>query len=612
MPFATARGIGLVMRLESFEILPDGETGWTSGVLPFGRNTTLLLGSNGAGKTPVMRALAHALGQPAQLPQLIKEKCSGTRLTLNEDGRSWSILRSFRHSNVSVVDHDGTLQEIVGDKELAQLLLPKLGLTPRNFAGKNGQVVPPYLSVLGPMFIVDQDSGWGNWYVPNEAHQFLKNQREEVLRWVLALPARNRVVDRDEYETAQVRLGGVQQRVRIMREALSGLEQSLSNDRGTDALDRLRARKGEVDSEFAIAFAAVNDVGRKDDDISSKATTVAETRRALGFKLMNLKRRRVQLAGVQAELGAEIGSLEQNETAAEVFRVFCGNVACQLFRKPEESYGRRMLFIKDQLKDFESNAGEIEREIAVLEQQLRTADNEFRELAEERRRRSVQSGATSALERLQSLSREATTLHARMDAIGRVEETRARLEALLVEEQRASELVNELKPSRGPRKPVGRVLDARALLADTFREWMSELRTPNVSTSVSFDEELRLMLGNELFGSASSHSGSTRTRLVLAFHAAVLETSLKLDGEHPPLLILDAPRQHELSAVDLRSFVEKFCRMARSLDVNSPQLVFSASDPDVVPPECIDRLWKPTFAFGDELRFLGPVSMGAV
>jgi len=76
-------------------------------------------------------------------------------------------------------------------------------------------------------------------------------------------------------------------------------------------------------------------------------------------------------------------------------------------------------------------------------------------------------------------------------------------------------------------------------------------------------------------------------------------------GVHPPLLILDAPRQHELSAADLRSFVERFCVMAKEVLTNSPQLVFSASDPDVVPDGSIDELWQPTFKKGDVLRFLG-------
>jgi DNA repair exonuclease SbcCD ATPase subunit len=596
------------MTLVSLEVIPSGKAGWTSGVMHFGRNTTLLLGDNGTGKTPIMRALAFALGQPVQLPQLILEKCSGVRVILTSDGAEYSLERSFSHSDTTTVHEGAGGRTITGDKQLAEFLLPKLGLSLRSFAGKNGQVTPPYTSIAGPMFIVDQDYGWLNWYSAHEAHQFVKDQREEVLRWVMDLPPRNRVVDKTEYESAQVRHGSVQQQIRFTRAALMTVEVALDADRGPEALRQLIARKEALDTEFRLAHSTVRELDHGPDEGDVKTQLIAGALQATSFKLVNLKRRRAQLSEVRTEVGAEIGALEQNEIAAGAFRSFCGNAACQLLRKPEESYGRRVLYLKDQLKDFELNTSAVEREIDILEEQVVAAEGELAAMSNERRERVASSGAAAALDQLRRLSREVTSLQTRIDAIARVEAMRSELEQLLVREQRASEMVADLKPARGPRKEVGRILDARAKLAENFKNWIAILRTPNVSSDVSLDDELRLLLGTEIFGSGSSQSGSTRTRIVLAFHAAVLETSIEINGAHPSLLILDAPRQHELSAGDLRTFIEHFYRMATKIKKNAPQLVFSASDAEVVPSGCIDSLWEPSYRFGDARRFLGPVA----
>jgi hypothetical protein len=83
----------------------------------------------------------------------------------------------------------------------------------------------------------------------------------------------------------------------------------------------------------------------------------------------------------------------------------------------------------------------------------------------------------------------------------------------------------------------------------------------------------------------------------------MVETSLIMQGSHPRLLVLDAPRQHELAAADLRSYIERFHAMS-TRQADAVQLVFSATDPDVVPDGRVDAFWTPRF--DDESHFLGP------
>jgi len=63
----------------------------------------------------------------------------------------------------------------------------------------------------------------------------------------------------------------------------------------------------------------------------------------------------------------------------------------------------------------------------------------------------------------------------------------------------------------------------------------------------SLDQDFDLFIDGELFSETSHQSGNTRTRIVLALHAALLEVALARNGNHPGWLPFDAPKQHELS-----------------------------------------------------------------
>jgi hypothetical protein len=308
---------------------------------------------------------------------------------------------------------------------------------------------------------------------------------------------------------------------------------------------------------------------------------------------------------VHAEVNAELGALEQNEIAADAFRAFCGNETCQFFRNPEESYGRRVLYLKDQLKDFESSDGETERELLVLQQQFSAAEAALEVATDEKKKRTEYGDGAATVAAVQSMTKELAEVGVRLDHLKRIAREREQLDALINRELRANDDVTELKPSGGGRKGNSRLLDARQNLTATFKEWMFALHTPNMPGDVTFDDELRLTLGGERFGTKSSHSGSTRTRIVLAFHAAMVETSLMMGGVHPRLLVLDAPRQHELDASDLRSYIKRFHEMSTKR-ADPVQLVLSATDPAIVPEGCMDAIWEPPFELDDEPRFLGP------
>ena len=162
--------------------------------------------------------------------------------------------------------------------------------------------------------------------------------------------------------------------------------------------------------------------------------------------------------------------------------------------------------------------------------------------------------------------------------------------------------------ARGERSDQTRLTDVRNELGRGYGEWLTTLRAQNIPERIGFDDDLRLHLGDERFSENSPFSGSTRTRIVLAYHAAMVETSLKTGGCHPGFLVLDAPKQHELHAEDLGAFVLRFRDMVAS-QPTPIQLVIAATEQDFVNENLADAIWRPAFGTQQEPRFFGAGSV---
>jgi hypothetical protein len=137
-------------------------------------------------------------------------------------------------------------------------------------------------------------------------------------------------------------------------------------------------------------------------------------------------------------------------------------------------------------------------------------------------------------------------------------------------------------------------------------EWLDTLNTSNLTQGVTVDEDFELIIRGETFSRDSSISGSTRTRVVLAFHAALLETALDRGGNHPGWLLLDAPKQHELSPADFDAYIRRLTDVSRR-HPEKVQTVFSIANTDApLPLRTDDSSWMPTNGTGRDARYLWP------
>ena len=99
------------------------------------------------------------------------------------------------------------------------------------------------------------------------------------------------------------------------------------------------------------AIEAIRDVsGFYERDIAR----LEEKKTEMAFGRDVVKRRRGQLKLVLAELSGEVEILGANVEAAELLRAFCGRDGCEMFVDSEYSYGRSLLYLKDQIKDLEA------------------------------------------------------------------------------------------------------------------------------------------------------------------------------------------------------------------------------------------------------------------
>jgi hypothetical protein len=588
----------MAVRLESFQYLPRGTNGWGSGLLHFGNLFTTVQGKNGTGKTPIMKGVMQGLGHELELPPEIRERCAFAETTLLVDGRSVTIRRKIATEFDIRVSDGQEVNNFTSPVEYAKWFTGLFSEDPPVLTTKQNQSTELYANVLLPAIWVDQDHGWTSDYWTPTNRNFVLDQREEVIRFLVGLPPRHSFRARTEFDATKQALERTERAIEMQRFIVDRLQRNeqLAEQEEPGLMARRLQLQQELDANSEVLEAIRSTTVSFDREIS-----IIETQRdALLARQGALVQRKAQLSLVLSELDGEEDILTANVQATDLLRQFCGREDCQMFATSERSFGRSLLFLKDQIKDLKSSDREASRDVDSVAQEIAAAEANLVTKRMERRKAVDASPQASVMGRLGALTKELVEVELRLAKLQQYVVEQRKFERLLDRREKEAVAVANTRPT-GVKGATG-VGDVRQLLSDAMQQWLVTLGTQN-TREARFDDDFVLYVDGAKFAATTHQSGSTRTRIVLAFHAALLEVSLARGGNHPGWLLFDAPKQHELNQADFDAYTDRL-KLVATKYAGRVQVVFSAADLKTQ-FESGDEMWVPGFTVDGVPRFLG-------
>jgi hypothetical protein len=315
-----------------------------------------------------MEGIAYALGNDAHLPVEVRTNCDNVTLEIvSRRGESFRLTRATERCYPVLVEGSDFPDLVLETAaEWSKWWLDATGIPERTLTDKSQKPTLPYVSTLLPFFWVDQDTGWMYSYSPPDDQKFILGQEEELKRLLLGVPPRRVFRDVGEYRSAKRSVQALVEQVETRKRLLENLRREADLAHGTtDKLEADRnglvARLGNLQSAADAVHAGTNEFQPAIDEVRSKR---AELRR----RTAHLREQKHLLEDAAAEIEADSEMLSRNVVAHETFRQFCGHENCKLFAATEaSSYGRRLLYLGDQLKDLRVYAEGLEDEIAHSE-----------------------------------------------------------------------------------------------------------------------------------------------------------------------------------------------------------------------------------------------------
>jgi hypothetical protein len=304
------------VRLESFQYLRRGADGWESRLLHFGDLFTAVQGRNGSGKTPIMKGVMQGLGHEVELPPDIVKRCQFAEINLTVEGRPVTLTRRLE-PDFEITSTDGQEKRIfTSEAEYAQWFVGLFNAEERSLTTKQNQPSPMYATVLLPSLWVDQDHGWTTDYWTPANRNFIQDQRQEVIRFLLGLPARHAFRQRSEFDAAKEDLAKIEKTIELQRFVVERLR--TNEDLGDNEEPRLTTRREQLRRDLD-ANGEVIEAIRSTTAFFNREIAAIETRRNELLERYNaLTTRRGQLSLVLAELDGEEDILTANVQATDL------------------------------------------------------------------------------------------------------------------------------------------------------------------------------------------------------------------------------------------------------------------------------------------------------
>ncbi len=584
------------MRLRTLKIEAEGPNGWASNELVFGREITELFGPNGCGKTPVIHSIAYCLGYPVKYRDDLLSKCSAAVLTLESEGSVVELRRKIGSQFDVEVRAGENFRGYYSEKEYSAYLLDLFGFGVPTLTSAAGDATTPYMATLLPLFFLDQDHGYTSQY--HAQNNFIRDQYAEMMRLVFGLPPKNSFDQKKLVLQKKQRVEQLDRAIVKRREMIAEL---------TEDLGKVRRDLAIVDAEIA---ALQGQLQRLKDSKSLK--TDAESaldeliygktseRRKLVSESNELQVRINGFDRIRNEIEVEVNTLSLNEEARRLFSSFediCANPQCGLFLGSSESYGKNLLYLRDQLKDLNRNTEGQRARVASLVQQVDAVTVEIQGLEERRAEISEGSESAALVQAISDLTRRVYELQREREGLTEITLNEKEYIAFMNERELVQ---NDLASLGGTSGAVDlRAIEIRANWRAGIRRWLDVLNTPNISKEIELEGDWGLKFGEEKIG---QFKGSTLLRVVLAIHTAMFELHVMDKSKKFRFLILDTPRQQDIDRETMGAYIEALKKLAAE---HAAQVVFSTTDYHYQGREG-DREWLPTFPGPEQMMFLGP------
>lgn len=584
------------MRLRSLKVEPLGQNGWESPLLEFGWRTTLIFAKNGSGKTPIIQSLAASLGFPPKFRDEIFSKCTSVTLEAENEGEPFVIRRILGTNNRdfhAILIYRGEESEHFNEGSFSVALFEALGLEPPRLLSNKGETAQPYISTVLPVFYLNQGDGYTAAY--KSTNSFILDQFVEMVRFVFGLnpkhsyDVKKNLIDEKAALEAQTRKIVAAQRV--FEYQSRGVDDSSANQealqhRATNLAAQIGTLRDSVDTNSTVSSTLTELLRQKDQQIQSKQ-----------IELSDLQNRISGIDAIRTEIEGEVKTLGLNEEARRVFSSFreiCGAENCGLFIGSTESYGKNLLYLRDQIKDLDRNVLRAEMRIEQLEEVLKGQHAE-RQVLVEKLGSPTTVGVDQLVTAVQALTKQLVEVQAELGRIAALKEERSKIFKLEEERLRIQDRIDSLSNSGRADIEFNKL---RLQLRELAVKWMDILDTQNVSRNVDIDLELRFKFNGE---SLDLFSGSTKIRLVLAIHAALFEAYISEPSRPFRFLILDTPKQQELHTEDLGNYLVELENLCAA---KGAQLILSSTEYDH-PTGQQDKRWLPMYSGIDHPMYLG-------
>ena len=582
------------MKLHDLQIFPQGGNGWGSGVLTFGQHITQLYGPNGCGKTPIVQSIAYCLGYPCIFRNDIYDKCSHVVLNVEYNANIISIKRIVsRDVDVEVTINSKSTERYFDEKSYSEFIFDTLGISFQNLVGTTNKICTPYMSTLLPLFYLDQDEGYSNFYCPPSS--FIKDQFSEMVRILFDLPVKNSFDAKKEKIYAKENLDRLDRSVELMSRQVEMAVNSCRNINKSpeELIGEIKYLEMSVEQLKDSSAIKSDSLNVYDQQISRYRLEIIKVTN----EIAEIQKRTKSINQIVHEINSEVDTLTLNEDARRLFKSFneiCDSSDCKLFSVSSESYSKNLLYLKDQIKDLERNADLDQFRIQELLIQRKSLELSVKTAVDEKNAALARSEVAALVDAISALKSQIFELQGHLSEVEKAEDLREKYFKIKIERDKAYDKYISFSSDKSTIPELVRV---KAKLRECFLNWLEALHTINISRDITFKDDFVPVFGKETI---SQLKGSTRIRAVLAYHAALIELTSSTNSSGLRFMILDTPKQHEISNIDLDRYFHSLKELTSKQNV---QIIFSTTEYRYL-GDGFDKDWIPEYSGNEQNMFL--------